>query len=151
MVLSEELGLISSLATEVSDLLRDVVEVVFAPNLKYSELIELLGHSAVGLHTMWNEHFGIGVVEMLAAGVATIAHNSGGPALDIITYGQTGLLASSEDEYAEGMASLMLGPQAEVRRREMAVKGRGSVALRFSESSFAEGWVKAMGPLMEME
>ena len=96
MVLSEELGLISSLATEVSDLLRDVVEVIFAPNLKYGELIELLGHSAVGLHTMWNEHFGIGVVEMLAAGVATIAHNSGGPALDIITYGQTGLLASSE-------------------------------------------------------
>ena len=45
----------------------------------------------------------------------------------------------------------MLGPQAEVRRREMAVKGRGSVALRFSESSFAEGWVKAMGPLMEVE
>ena len=71
--------------------------------------------------------------------------------MDIITYGQTGLLASSEDDYAEGMASLMLGPQAEVRRREMAVKGRGSVALRFSESSFAEGWVKAMGPLMEME
>jgi hypothetical protein len=33
---------------------------------------------------MWNEHFGIGVVELMAAGVVTIAHNSGGPKMDIV-------------------------------------------------------------------
>jgi hypothetical protein len=26
---------------------------------------------------MWNEHFGISIVEMMAAGLLTIAHNSG--------------------------------------------------------------------------
>lgn len=26
---------------------------------------------------MWNEHFGIGVVEMMAAGLAVVAHDSG--------------------------------------------------------------------------
>jgi alpha-1,2-mannosyltransferase len=33
---------------------------------------------------MWNEHFGISVVEMMAAGLVVIAHNSGGPKMDII-------------------------------------------------------------------
>ena len=122
--------------------------VVFAPNLPYAALQLLLGHAAVGLHTMWNEHFGIGVVEMLAAGVATIAHRSGGPALDIIGEGTTGLLASTDDEYAEAMASLMIRPGAEARRMAIATKGRASVASRFSEDAFAEGWVAAMRPVM---
>jgi hypothetical protein len=30
----------------------------------------------LGIHTMWNEHFGIGIVEMMAAGLLTIAHRS---------------------------------------------------------------------------
>jgi hypothetical protein len=30
----------------------------------------------LGIHTMWNEHFGIGIVEMMAAGLITIAHRS---------------------------------------------------------------------------
>jgi alpha-1,2-mannosyltransferase len=34
---------------------------------------------------MWNEHFGIGVVEMLAAGLVTVAHDSAGPKMDIVT------------------------------------------------------------------
>lgn len=33
---------------------------------------------------MKEEHFGISVVEMMAAGLFTVAHNSGGPKLDII-------------------------------------------------------------------
>lgn len=54
----------------------------------------------IGLHTMWNEHFGISVVEGMAAGQIMVAHASGqtnfhkfilihfniigGPKLDII-------------------------------------------------------------------
>jgi hypothetical protein len=34
---------------------------------------------------MWNEHFGIGVVEYMAAGLVPVAHNSAGPKLDIVT------------------------------------------------------------------
>ena len=33
---------------------------------------------------MWNEHFGISIVEMMAAGLVVVAHNSGGPKGDII-------------------------------------------------------------------
>jgi alpha-1,2-mannosyltransferase len=33
---------------------------------------------------MWNEHFGISIVEMMAAGLVVVAHNSGGPKDDIV-------------------------------------------------------------------
>jgi alpha-1,2-mannosyltransferase len=37
-------------------------------NVSYSELKQLLGGAVGGLHTMLDEHFGISVVEYMAAG-----------------------------------------------------------------------------------
>jgi len=45
---------------------------------------------------MWNEHFGIGVVEMLAAGLLTVAHDSAGPQMDIVKPALAVAAASSE-------------------------------------------------------
>ena len=45
--------------------------------MPFSELRSLLGNAVAGLHTMVDEHFGIVVVEYMAAGVIPIAHNSG--------------------------------------------------------------------------
>ena len=53
-------------------------------NIPYSKLIELMGQASIGIHTMRAEHFGIAIVEMMASGVITIAHNSAGPLEDII-------------------------------------------------------------------
>jgi glycosyltransferase involved in cell wall biosynthesis len=47
-------------------------DVAFEVNVPFARLLELMGEAAVGIHTMWNEHFGIGVVEMMAAGLATV-------------------------------------------------------------------------------
>ncbi len=33
---------------------------------------------------MTDEHFGIGIIEYMAAGVIPVAHNSGGPQMDIV-------------------------------------------------------------------
>jgi alpha-1,2-mannosyltransferase len=52
---------------------------------------------------MWNEHFGMNVVEFQAAGVIPIAHRSGGPLHDIVieyNHGNTGYLATTVEEYA---------------------------------------------------
>lgn len=56
----------------------------FEVNQPYRVLCEYMQSGAVGLHTMWNEHFGISVVEMMAAGLVVVAHNSGGPKMDIV-------------------------------------------------------------------
>lgn len=80
---------------------------------------------------MWNEHFGIGIVEMMAAGLIVVAHNSGGPASDIVHDKQTGFLAATADEYAEALH------QAFQAGDEMRRKAQES-AQRFSDSVFEQ-------------
>lgn len=53
-----------------------------APHIPYRRL---LGEAVCGLHTMTDEHFGISIVEYMAAGLVPIANNSGGPRTDIVT------------------------------------------------------------------
>jgi hypothetical protein len=50
----------------------------------YDELKKHYATAVVGLHTMWNEHFGIGVVEYMASGCIPLAHDSAGPKMDIV-------------------------------------------------------------------
>jgi alpha-1,2-mannosyltransferase len=45
--------------------------------VSFTELQALLGEAVGGLHTMQDEHFGISVVEYMAAGAVPIAHKSG--------------------------------------------------------------------------
>ena len=48
------------------------------------------------------EHFGITVVEMLAAGLVTIAHDSAGPKFDIIQdSGKNGFLCKNQKEFVD--------------------------------------------------
>ena len=86
---------------------------------------------------MWNEHFGIGIVEMMAAGLIVVAHNSGGPKSDIVTPGQTGFLASTAQEYAEAIhQALTLEPAQAAQLRQRAQ----SSALRFSDQVFCKSF-----------
>lgn len=56
----------------------------FHINEPYSKIKYLLSTARVAIHTMKDEHFGISVIEMMAAGLITIAHDSAGPRNDII-------------------------------------------------------------------
>jgi alpha-1,2-mannosyltransferase len=58
--------------------------VKFALNKSRKEVIQIFKKASIALHTMKYEHFGISIVEMMAAGLVTIAHDSAGPKLDII-------------------------------------------------------------------
>ena len=78
-------------SVEYSNELRAEINIIqrieFKVNMIYNEMMSILHETAaIGIHTMWNEHFGISVVEMMAGGLITIGHNSGGPKLDIITH-----------------------------------------------------------------
>lgn len=79
--------------------LEDCVEL--CPNLPFSDLLKALHSSLIGMHAMIDEHFGIVVVEYMAAGLITIAHDSAGPKMDIIEHRENGFLAKEVEEYTE--------------------------------------------------
>jgi len=73
--------------------IKDCVE--FHLDASWPEILDWLRRASVGVNGMWNEHFGIGVVEYQAAGLISVVHNSGGPKLDIVIDlegGATGML-----------------------------------------------------------
>jgi alpha-1,2-mannosyltransferase len=62
--------------------IKDRVE--FRLDAPWKDVLELLRRASVGVNAMWNEHFGIGVVEYQASGLVAVVHNSGGPKMDIV-------------------------------------------------------------------
>ncbi|KAM8873448.1 GDP-Man:Man(3)GlcNAc(2)-PP-Dol alpha-1,2-mannosyltransferase [Synchiropus picturatus] len=122
--------------------------VEFKLNVSFEELKNEMSNATIGLHTMWNEHFGIGVVECMAAGKIILAHKSGGPKMDIVVPfegGQTGFLAEDEEGYADAIDRI-LGLSSE-RRLEIRLNARQSVG-RFSDSEFQVCFLGAMEQLM---
>jgi len=112
-------------------------------NVGYSELLDELASGLVGVHTMWNEHFGIGIVEMMAAGLLTIAHRSGGPLMDIIIEeagSRNGFLATTAQEYAAHIAYIL--SMTEEGKAGIRERARSSVNL-FSSQRFDSGWTHA--------
>uniref|UniRef100_A0A1I8F8B5 GDP-Man:Man(3)GlcNAc(2)-PP-Dol alpha-1,2-mannosyltransferase n=1 Tax=Macrostomum lignano TaxID=282301 RepID=A0A1I8F8B5_9PLAT len=94
----------------------------FQVNAPHSELRTWLEKARIGLHSMRDEHFGIGIVDMMAAGLTVIAHNSGGPKMDIVTDPQLGFLAATEDEYAQALVDAFSLDDKQLRRRFEAVR-----------------------------
>ncbi|QQP38619.1 GDPMan:Man(3)GlcNAc(2)PPDol alpha-1_2-mannosyltransferase-like, partial [Caligus rogercresseyi] len=89
------------------------------------------------------------VVEMLAAGLITLAHRSGGPLMDIVIEDDTsrnGFLAIHEKEYASAIAFILdLNDETRDHIRDRA---RSSVT-RFSDAEFEAAWLRAVAPLFE--
>lgn len=122
--------------------------VEFYKNLLYRDLVKLLGGAVVGIHSMIDEHFGISVVEYMAAGAIPIAHNSAGPKMDIVLEEdgqQTGFLAQNAEEYADAIVKIISMPETE--RLEMAAAARRRAA-RFSEQRFYEDFKAAIRPIL---
>ncbi|OHE97604.1 alpha-1,2-mannosyltransferase alg-11 [Colletotrichum orchidophilum] len=126
--------------------IRDRVE--FHLDASWPEILDWLQRASVGVNGMWNEHFGIGVVEYQAAGLISVVHASGGPKLDIVIEidGQpTGFHATNVKEFAEGYEkALAIKDPLPVRLR-----ARQS-AKRFTESEFDEKWIAQMEKLVAM-
>ena len=120
----------------------DIADVVhFHVALPFPDLVALLGRAHAGLHTMEDEHFGIVVVEYMAAGAVPIAHNSAGPRMDIVGPAndasapmRAGFLARSEHEYATAIGDL--ASMREKDRLACASAARDFVIDRFSIAAF---------------
>uniref|UniRef100_A0A6N2K4B0 GDP-Man:Man(3)GlcNAc(2)-PP-Dol alpha-1,2-mannosyltransferase n=1 Tax=Salix viminalis TaxID=40686 RepID=A0A6N2K4B0_SALVM len=123
-------------------------DVQFYKNVMYRDLVKLLGGSVAGMHSMVDEHFGISVVEYMAAGAIPIAHNSAGPKMDIVLEEdgqQTGFLAQNVEEYADAILKVLRMPETE--RLKMAAAARKRAG-RFSEQRFFEDLKAAIRPII---
>ncbi|KAL9304118.1 hypothetical protein ACSQ67_021381 [Phaseolus vulgaris] len=123
-------------------------QVEFHKNVTYRDLVGLLGGAVAGIHSMTDEHFGISVVEYMAAGAIPIAHNSAGPKMDIVLDEdgqQTGFLACTVEEYADALVKTVTMP--EVERLKMAAAARRR-AKRFSEQRFYDDFKAAVRPIL---
>ncbi|XP_004433745.1 PREDICTED: GDP-Man:Man(3)GlcNAc(2)-PP-Dol alpha-1,2-mannosyltransferase [Ceratotherium simum simum] len=124
-------------------------DVEFKINIPFDELKNYLSEATIGLHTMWNEHFGIGVVECMAAGTIILAHKSGGPKLDIVIPHEgelTGFLAESEEGYAETMAHIL--SMSVEKRLQIRKNARASVS-RFSDQEFEVTFLSSVEKLFK--
>lgn len=115
--------------------------VEFKVNLTFDEVIQEMKNADISLHSMWNEHFGIGIVECMSAGLIMVAHDSGGPKLDIIAHEKTGFLAWDIKGYADALEFIWNMNSDEIL--EMRSAARKSV-VRFSEEKFEESFLLAV-------
>ncbi len=116
----------------------------FEINVPFERVKKELGLASAALHTMWNEHFGIGLVECMAAGCVMIGHNSGGPQQDIVVdwKGQrTGLLAAAQGYYVQCLLEVFR--MSEEERMRMVSSARESVRSKFSVDVFEASFLRA--------
>ncbi|KAL8758804.1 MAG: hypothetical protein Q9199_001215 [Rusavskia elegans] len=124
--------------------------IMFITDASFPTILSHLAAASVGANCMWNEHFGIGVVEYQAAGLIPVVNDSGGPKMDIVIAwegGETGFKASTEEGYAKGFAQV-LGMDGE-KRLEMRKRARGR-AREFGEEEFEKRWIGEVGKLVDM-
>ena len=108
------------------------VRVEFYTNVSREELVKIVTSSKVFVHATVGEHFGIAVVEGMAAGCPVIVHKSGGPYEDIIDRGYYGLAYQTIEELAEKIDKLMQ-PESWKYYHNLSLKR----AQKFSEEEFA--------------
>ncbi|KZF25796.1 glycosyltransferase family 4 protein [Xylona heveae TC161] len=129
--------------------IKDHVE--FICDASWPEVIDWLRRSSVGVNGMWNEHFGIGVVEYQAAGLISVVNNSGGPKHDIVVPYEgkpTGFHATTPSEFASGFhEALSLSRDDTIAMR---LRARAS-AKRFSEDEFASRWLYHVEQLVALQ
>ena len=119
-------------------------QVEFKLNFTFDNLLKDLAASAVGIHSMVDEHFGIGVVECMAAGTVMLAHNSAGPKMDIVVPSsggnQTGFLARTDEEFAECLYTIYA--MSVEKRNLIREKARVHVK-KFSQEQFDVEFIAA--------
>ncbi|KAK9811429.1 hypothetical protein WJX72_003813 [[Myrmecia] bisecta] len=120
----------------------------FVTNASFQQLRELLAGAVGGLHTMLDEHFGISIVEYMAAGVVPIAHDSGGPRMDIVKaevgpsgVQVTGYRCSTQEAYADAIAEVL--SMGQVSRLKIAAAARRRAA-QFSDERFQQGFLESL-------
>ncbi len=116
------------------------INVEFHINVPRSEVVKLLTTSKIFVHACIGEHFGIAVVEGMAAGLPVIVHKSGGTYQDIINHGTYGRYYETVEELAEGIDEFLSNPEKWKKYHELSL----TRASAFSEEEFSRKLLRAI-------
>ena len=121
-------------------------QVIFLRSLTDAEINWLLNHCICLVYTSINEHFGIGVVEAMAAGCAVVAVNQGGPR-ETIENDVTGILCDpAPGAFANAIARIAADPAAAER---MGRAGQQRAAANFSRTAFGDRLNSIIGDIIK--
>lgn len=121
--------------------------VEFRVSRSFSELREVVSRSLIGLHAMTDEHFGIVVVEYLAAGCIALAHNSGGVKLDIVKPG-LGWLAATQQEFTDAMTRIFSIRESDSKILDRMQDAALAHAATFADELFAQRLTDRLSTLL---
>lgn len=134
------------------DYLKDLVNrldlsarVSIIVNAPFEQLLEGLREADVAIHTMANEHFGIVLLEFMAAGLITVAHNSGGPKADIIDDKRNGFLCNDVEDFASVLCSIS---KMKVEERQRIRANAVEKSDQFSNQVFESSLLKELQALL---
>jgi len=116
-------------------------------NISFERMQQLFKTAQCAIHTMKDEHFGITCVEFKASGILTCAHNSAGPAQDILVPFEnepTGFLANDVEEFGEQLTKMF---QMEKLERENMQRNAQKSNEIFSSKQFCNDFVEATSTL----
>ena len=85
--------------------------VKFLKNGTIEQILEEFSKAKIGIHTMIEEHFGITLIEMMAAGLIVVTHNSAGAKNDILkSEGEMkpGFLVNNDTEYVQQIEEILI-------------------------------------------
>ena len=118
-------------------------------NVSFSTLLKIYRDAKVFLHAMRHEHFGISVVEAMAAGLVPVVHRSGGPWEDILKskQGLHGFSYLTADEAAGAIRRLI---REEALRRRIVKRNADYVNL-FSSESFKRNFLYIIGNIRTLK
>lgn len=149
--------LLRALSTQLN--LDDCVQ--FVVNADFPTILTHLRTASVGISTMKDEHFGINVVEFMAAGLVTVCHRSAGPWLDIVQPSANypvneggeqavGWHAKSTEEFASVLAEVFEMQRErpeEVKRMREAARRRAQEV--FGREAFRRAWDESLWARLE--
>ena len=118
--------------------------VKFLKNGTTEQITEEFSKAKIGIHTMIDEHFGITLIEMMAAGLIVVTHNSAGAKNDILVSEgdmKPGFLVNNENEYV-GQIEEILIRYNEIKSQ--ILNSSKQRAEKFSDEAFKEQFLNRL-------
>ena len=134
---------------EYSNYLRVQDYIKFLPNRTIEEILEEFSKAKIGIHTMISEHFGITLIEMMAAGLIVVTHNSAGTKDYILVKDIEGnmpdFLADTENDYINQIGEILIRYE---QMRNQYINSATKKAEEFSDEDFKEKFINQLNEFL---